>query len=126
MGNEAQQLNKKDLNILIAGKELTGKTSYIGRITKNKFPINNPPKQIKYTIDSLNKTFNINFIETSSLNNNNKDIDGVIVLVIFNLQAEEFAHNIVKKFPVKKYPIILLFNQINLFDILIGPNVDLN
>ncbi len=120
MGNEAQQLNKKDLNILIAGKELTGKTSYIGRITKNKFPINNPPKQIKYTIDSLNKTFNINFIETSSLNNNNKDIDGVIVLVIFNLQAEEFAHNIVKKFPVKKYPIILLFNQINLFDILIG------
>ena len=75
MGNEHQKGKKEDLNILISGKELTGKTSYLGRITKNIFPIKNPPKQIKYTIDSLNKTFNINFIETSTLSNEKKKID---------------------------------------------------
>ncbi len=118
MGNEHQKGKKEDLNILISGKELTGKTSYLGRITKNIFPIKNPPKQIKYTIDSLNKTFNINFIETSTLSNEKKNIDGIIILVKFNTLAEQFAINIAKEFPVKKYPIILIFNKINNDDIL--------
>lgn len=120
MGNQQQQLNKDYLNILIAGYESTGKTAYLGRITKNSFPIKDPLKQIKYTIDSLNKTFNINFIETSSLYNETKDIDGIIVLVKFNISAEEYAKNITKEFPVKNYPIILLFNQMTIFDSLIN------
>ena len=120
MGNQQQQLNKDYLNILIAGYESTGKTTYLGRITKNSFPIKDPLKQIKYTIDSLNKTFNINFIETSSLYNETKDIDGIIVLVKFNISAEEYAKNITKEFPVKNYPIILLFNQMTIFDSLIN------